>query len=109
MTWKDTIQKAEKENLEDAIDRGLNRDMPPPEKISTAYNKEPFYKKKTFVNYLRTIADAIDGRFKDELFEHESSREAIEMIYKGFRTLQTRNRLLDARIRREGKENKTGE
>lgn len=91
MTWKDTIQKAEKENLEDAIDRALNRDMPPPEKN----------KKKAFVNYLRTIADAIDGRFKDELFEHESSKEAIEMIYKGFRTLQKRNRLLDARLRRE--------
>lgn len=101
MTWDYyDIQKEDpryaKENLKDSIDRTLGRDMPPPEKN----------KKKAFTKHLRDMADAIDGRFKDELFEHESSKEAIEMIYQGFRTLQKRNRLLDARIRREGKENK---
>tara|TARA_R100001463_G_scaffold79207_1_gene133694 strand:+ start:118 stop:375 length:258 start_codon:yes stop_codon:yes gene_type:complete len=62
--------------------------------------------KKEFTRTLRSMADAIDKRFKDELFEHESSKEAIEMVMKGFRTLQTRNRLFDARLSREEKENK---
>ena len=99
MTWDYyDIQKEDKryskENLNDSIDRALGR--PPTEKN----------KKKAFTKHLRDMADAIDGRFKDELFEHESSKEAIKMIYKGFRTLQTRNRLLDARLSREGKGNK---
>ena len=79
MTWKDEIKKAEKIDLS-FLER--EKDIP----------------KREFTRTLRSMADAIDKRFKDELFEHESSKEAIKMILKGFRILQTENRLFDTTL-----------
>lgn len=89
MSWKDKLQK--NEELKDAIDRALARDRPP-----AAENK-----KMEFVDFLRRLADIIEEKYPDELFEHESSKEGEEEVYRGYRKLRTANRLFNTRLSRE--------
>ena len=76
------------EELKDAVDRALTRDRP-----LAAENK-----KKEFIDFLRNLADIIEAKYPDELFEHESSKEGKEEVYSGYRKLRTANRLLNTRL-----------
>ena len=78
----------ENEELKDAVDRALTRDRP-----LAAENK-----KKEFIDFLRNLADIIEAKYPDELFEHESSKEGKEEVYSGYRKLRTANRLLNTRL-----------
>jgi len=78
----------ENKELKEAIERALARDMPP-----AAENK-----KMEFVDFLRRLADLIEAKYPDELFEHESSTEGIETVDRGYRKLRTANRLFHARL-----------
>ena len=89
MSWKDELQK--KEELKDAVDRALTHDRPP-----AAENK-----KKEFIDFLRNLADIIEAKYPDELFEHESSKEGEEEVYRGYRKLRTANRLFNTRLSME--------
>ena len=78
----------ENEELKDAVDRALTRDRP-----LAAENK-----KKEFIDFLRYLADIIEAKYPDELFEHESSKEGKKEVYSGYRKLRTANRLLNTRL-----------
>jgi hypothetical protein len=82
MTWKDEIKKSEK------IDFSF-------------LEREKGHAKKEFTRTLRDWADAIDNGYKDKLFEHESSKEAITMVMRGLRLIRTKNRLFYATLERE--------
>ena len=47
------------------------------------------------------LADLIEVNYPDELFEHESSKEGKEEVYRGYRKLRTAKRLLSTRLSRE--------
>lgn len=87
MTWKNEIKK--NEELRNAINRALGRT-----------EKNP---KEHLVLSLHQMADTIEAKYPEELFQHESSEEAVKMIEKGLRELMKANRLFNTRLAIEDK------
>ena len=97
MTWEDILKEVsdDKKELKTAVDAALN--IQPSETN----------KKQKLINNLRDNAKAIES-YKDALFEHESSKEgmqimeeSLEMMEQAFRKLRFANRLLDSRLKQE--------